>query len=75
MLLFGGPAKSLISMKALSIWMPLQTLLTTKSTDPTFDWSVFDNITFTDAESTGIEDKDRAFIAKYRRLVSGLLHS
>ena len=50
----------------------LQTLLTTKSTDPRFDWSVFENITFTDAESTGIEDKDRAFIKKYRKPVGGL---
>ena len=33
---------------------------------------MFENITFTDSESTGIEDKDRAFIKKYRKPVSGL---
>ena len=49
--------------------MCLQTFLTPKKWAPKFDWSRFNDIQFTDAESTGITQKEQAFIAKWRKPV------
>ena len=47
-----------------------QTFLTPKRWAPKFDWSKFNSdITFTDAESTGITPKEQEFIAKWRKPV------
>ena len=51
------------AMKDVCVW---QTWLTTKRDAPRFDWTIFDNITFTDKESTGIDEKNREFIRKWR---------
>ena len=50
--------------------MDAQTWLTPKKWAPKFDWGRFNDIQFTDAESTGITPKEANFIAKWRKPVS-----
>lgn len=48
----------------------VQTYLTPKRWAPKFDWARFDDIQFTDAESTGITEKEQAFVSKWRKPVT-----